>query len=258
MGLISFGKGNVHVLVPLVAAFLVQLAGIAWFSGSSMNMDSFEYLELSRSILVDGEYSAPAGLNGYSGFSGERHTRMRQPLYPLFLAALGRVPEAGILPVQLIQAVMNCLSLWLVFATVRELSVYRLDGFSMLMPVVYFPWLLLSSMILSETLFTFVLWASVFMLARYLRRGGGLYPAGAGILLGLLVLVKSIGLAVAVAIIVPLLIMRGGGGTSMADFRRLHRGGSDPMGHKELHNQRFRNLSSHQLRVQSLGGQQTR
>ena len=191
MGLLFSG-----VILPVSVA--VQLAALFLFpSDRFTNMDSFEYLALSRSISTDHQYSAPSGLNGYQSFQGESPTVMRQPGYPVLLAVFYWLCGQHLLCIQILQVAFNCLSLTFLFLTVRGTD-EKDNPWVLLFPALYVPWLVLSSMILAESLFTALLWASVYLLSGALRTGKMKFHLLLGLTLGAGVLVKPVGVVMAV------------------------------------------------------------
>ncbi len=178
-------------------AFVIQLSGVMLLSDTAVNMDSIEYLELSHSLHTDQSYSVPACLNGYDNYPGESPSRMRQPLYPLFLLVFYWLAGEHLFLIQLLQILLLCVSLWFVFRISIILLEDRFKPWSVLFSVLYFPWLFLSSRILSEALFTFLLWASLYFLTLYIKTDRKLHLFVVGFLMGFLILTKSIGTAVA-------------------------------------------------------------
>lgn len=199
--------------LPLVTAvcisILIQTAGIVLFFNEAVGFDSNEYLAISHSMYRSGEYSAPAGLNGFESFYGEAPTRMRQPMFPLLLVLTYWLPGGNILPILILQLLFLSLSLVFVHRTALMVLGERFRPWSILFPALYFPWLLLSSKLLSEAFFTFLLWASVFSMTKFVHSRKKSHLILAGILIGLLVLTKSIGLAVLLLSLVSFAVLNG-------------------------------------------------
>ena len=157
----------------MLLVVLIQLAAIAVFIDTAVSFDSNEYLALSLSLYSSNEYSAPAGLNGFDSFQGEAPSRMRQPLYPLLLVFCYWLPGGYVLPVLLLQVILNCASLAFIYRTAAAVLDKKFKPWSIMFPALYFPWLLLSSKVLSEALFTFLLWAVIYCITLYFKTGGG-------------------------------------------------------------------------------------
>jgi len=196
------------LLPALIIAAMVQIIGDITLAPKTF--DSVEYLALSESLFHNRGYSASAGLNGFHHFIGESPTRMRQPGYPVFLVltywALGR----STLVVRIIQLVMLLGSLCLV-ESIAAISLRDSHWpISILIVACYFPWLWTSCLILSESLFIFLLSMSVYFIARALFTPQRLKSSLlAGMTLGLLALVRPIGLIVSCFSLIPFLVRYG-------------------------------------------------
>jgi hypothetical protein len=172
-------------------------------------MDSHEYISLARGLYEHQEYSAPGGLSGVEGSTGESATRMRQPGYPLFLALFYWILGQKVLVVQIVQMVLNCLALWFVLKAADCLLDGKLIPWAALFAALYFPWLILSSMILAESLFIVLLWSAVLAMAKSVVLDGKRYYLFSGILMGAAVMVKPIGLPVLLLSAVPIAVVAG-------------------------------------------------
>lgn len=169
-----------------------------------------QFTVVSRTVVENplradaGEYFAYAfNLHEYGTYTLERtwdtippHSlvpdKMRSPGYPLFLAALGKPEpiEAYGLRVTYVQAGLGVLSVWLVYliavtfaGPAAALSVAFLTAINPQLATI-------STYLLTESLFTFLLLASVLMLARAVHGGRLWMWAGAGLLWGLCSLVR--------------------------------------------------------------------
>lgn len=188
--------------VPIM--LVIQVLGLVFLE--STNMDSHEYIALSHSLRT-GEYSAPPGLAGFSGFAGEDPTRMRQPLYPLFLFVFYQMLGERILVVQLIQVSMNLLTIWILAVTAHRLLRKRLKPYSILFAAMYFPWLVFSSRLLTETLYSLLLWISILFLAKCADTNGRRHCLAFGMIAGAMVLLRPEGILVWAVSLVPMLII---------------------------------------------------
>jgi hypothetical protein len=192
--------------VALPLAILVQLAALFLMpSDRFMNMDSYEYLALGQSIYQSQTYEAPYGLNGFESFRGEQATIMRQPGYPVFLTVVYWLLGQNIIIVQLLQIGLNCLTLTFVYLITYEAN-RGINQWAILFPAIYVPWLMLSSMILAESLFTLFIWASVYLLSKSAQTTESKYYILLGVTLGMGVLIKPIGIMLLLITNVYLLI----------------------------------------------------
>ena len=192
----SFSSGKLPLAAAVSLSILIQVAGLVLFLDEAVGFDSNEYLALSHSLYSSGQYSAPEGLNGFGAFQGEAPTRMRQPFYPILLVLFYWLPGAGVLPVLILQILLLSASLVFLYKNAAMILGERFRPWSIMFPALYFPWLLLSTKLLSEALFTFLMWAAVYSLARFFNSRRKTSLVTAGVLFGLLILTKSIGLAV--------------------------------------------------------------
>jgi 4-amino-4-deoxy-L-arabinose transferase-like glycosyltransferase len=203
MGITPF-HGNVQKsfwLLVMPLALAVQLVSLQLLPSDMVtSMDSHEYLAISEAVYKDHVYGVPAGLNGFDQFPGESPTRMRQPLYPLFLVVFYWLPGQKILVVQMVQILLNCAVLWFLIMSSHILARDMIDPLAYVLPAVYIPWLITSGMILSEALFTFLLWATIYTCAKYTIARRLRFLPISGLLLGLLILTKPVGILVFVAI----------------------------------------------------------
>ncbi len=198
-------KRHLPLATAVTLAIIIQLVGILVLQPTGF--DSFEYLSISQVVLQDGEYSAPPALNGFDAFPGESPTNMRQPGYPMFLIVFYWLLGSGFLTVQLMQLLLNTLSLCLVYMTAKRIFRDRFRDPAILFVVLYFPWLLTSSSILTESLFTCILWLFVYSLARYQENTRAANGLISGVLLGALVLTKPAGLVIGITCSLAMLLI---------------------------------------------------
>lgn len=144
--------------------------------------DPKQYWGLASSLLRTGEYSYY-----------EPHTRMRPPLYPMFLAAVRFAFGDSLLPVQLAQLLLLLSAFAGVYLIARSAQGPRAGLVAVLLCAVSVPLLQQTIMVGSDILFT-----TLFIWATYLvyvaaRRGSGLLAAFAGGAWGLTTLTRSTG-----------------------------------------------------------------
>ncbi|MBD3369495.1 hypothetical protein GF402_03940 [Candidatus Fermentibacteria bacterium] len=203
----SWSLRQVFLRCALPLAIGVQVAGVICIE--PINMDSHEYIALARGLCEHQEYSAPRGLSGVDSFTGESPTRLRQPGYPVFLAFFYWVLGQKVLVVQIAQMVLNCLALWFMLTAADCLLDGKLMPWAAVFAVLYFPWLILSSMILAESLFIVLLWSAVLAMAKSVVLDGKRCYLFSGILMGAAVMVKPIGLPVLLLSAVPIAVVLG-------------------------------------------------
>jgi 4-amino-4-deoxy-L-arabinose transferase-like glycosyltransferase len=136
--------------------------------------DSLEYSRHAMSLLRRGVYS----------FDGVTPDRMRQPVYPLFLAGVYAVFGVQNHPVYLLQALINTATVCLVWRLARMLSVSPPAALgAALLVAAYPPFVCLSGLVLTESLSTFLLMGAAMLFVRTTGRPG----AGPAVALGLVV-----------------------------------------------------------------------
>ena len=104
--------------------------------------DSTEYARHAENLLDHGLYS----------FDGVHPDRMRQPLYPTFIAAVYAVFGRDNLHVYVVQILIGCVSIWMTWLLARRLGLSAPGaGLAGLLLAMYPPWARLAGMIMTET-----------------------------------------------------------------------------------------------------------
>ncbi|MCH7527772.1 MAG: glycosyltransferase family 39 protein [Planctomycetes bacterium] len=195
----------VHIGVPVAASLRTgRVDGYAFRS-----LDSREYYEIARNLIEHGTFGQdPSGTDGLV----EPDT-WRTPGYPLLLALV--MILAGPSPVVLVimQQVLSVLNVWLLFRITRRLMSERRATVAALL-FLFEPYHLFYSLwLLAATWFTTLLlliWYWWIQVLEQGRRGRPRYLAVIvlGVLSGVLVLVRPVGLLVPVVVFVGLLVGR--------------------------------------------------
>ena len=182
-------------MVPVTIILTIQGLGIAFLDPMQYN-DSREYLAISRSMVAGTGYSITSSpLEGIDSFQGEIPTRMRQPLYPLFLVATYWWMGKSTLCVQMTQVLLNLFAFYLLFRIAQRSFQNRLWLGSLIGLALYFPVWLASVFILTETLFIFLVVLSMSFLQTALERQRLMYFALSGAVLGAATLTRPIGVS---------------------------------------------------------------
>ena len=102
-------------LLSLILSFVIQIIGI--ISQDPLRVrDGKEYLSISRNVYEGNGFAVDADLyDDWKPHHEEKPTRMRQPLYPLFLVVFYWFLGENILIVQICQIVLNLLSFFLIY-----------------------------------------------------------------------------------------------------------------------------------------------
>src|SRR5262249_52828387 len=145
--------------------------------------DERDYNQLATSLVERGEFAFEPG----------KPLSMRPPLYPAVVAGMYRL--AGMenyQAVRLLQVVLSLLTTYLLYRFGTEIYSRRV-GLWLAVLFCFYPSLLwYNNLLLTETLFTFLLCAACYILARGLRRNSIGSLALFGVLLGLAALTRSI------------------------------------------------------------------
>lgn len=194
------------LLVAVLLSCSVQVFGMLGLVPEPIDKyDSKEYLAIARSIS-QGEGYAILGesFEGFESFQGEVPTRMRQPGYPFYLGLFYWSLGEHVLIVQLSQIVLNGLTLILTFLVGGVVFGDRLWRGTIVGLALYFPLWLTSSHILTESLFTFLLMLSMFLLQRAIHSEKIACFALSGVVLGIAFLTRPIALPLCLLSLFPI------------------------------------------------------
>jgi hypothetical protein len=172
------------ILLLLAAGALVRLALWGQFQDVGLPIwDENDYNILAKSLVEHGEFGFEPGLP----------TSLRPPLYPAMVAGVYSLfGVENFQAVRLLQATLSLLNVWLLYRLGLEIASRRvalwLAGI-----FCFYPSLLgFNNLLLTETLFTLLLCAVCYTVALFYRRGALGYLVGAGVLLGLAALTRSV------------------------------------------------------------------
>jgi len=184
---------------------LVVSAGPAVDDGPAMCPDSWDYLDLARTLRATGRFER-----------GGRAEIFRTPGYPLFLAgamAPGRGSAGPALWAQvLLDVVLVALTFFLGRALVSRGAGVAAAGFQAVAPLA----MAAPVRLLSDSLYALLLTAAVLLLVRHLRTRGWAALLAAGAVLGAACYVRPVGLAMAAVCAGVLLLSRRGLGRAGA------------------------------------------
>src|SRR3989304_211287 len=141
---------------PLLIILMIQLGSIYFIN--PITFDSHEYLSISKNIYEKGEYSViNQNFDDFNKFAGESPTRMRQPVYPLFLTISYWLFGRSTFLVLIIQFFLNLITFLLIMKSTELIFRDRLFWGSKYLIAIYFPFWVLSAFIFTESLFSFLL-----------------------------------------------------------------------------------------------------
>lgn len=191
---------KIFLFVCLFAAFLIRLNAVLQDISLPVK-DAAEYDQLARG-LVEGK--------GYRDAQGNL-TAWRPPFYPIFLAAIYQVAGHNYQAVRLAQALLSMLTVWLIAEWARILFGGRAACWAALTAAVYpafYAYTFSCSELLSETLYTFLLTASLVSLYQYLYAPHWLKAVTSGLALGFAILTRPIPLLLVFFLPVIFLLLR--------------------------------------------------
>jgi hypothetical protein len=172
--------------------------------------DAHEYLSLAEGIRSKHEYS----LRG-------KPTRMRPPIYPLFLAGVQSLFGANIRFVQAIQALLVTGTVAIFFFLARRVFDTRVSFLATLLLSLYIPWTVRAALIMSEALFIFLMLLSLYLLIVAIQEQKSRYYGAAGAVLALASLTRPITLLLPV-LLIAILMISGRRQTRLAHLLRVN------------------------------------
>ncbi len=181
--------------VAIVGLLLISIVGSQTIS--PYFPDSKDYVSISENLYLKGDYS----------FDGISPSRLRMPIYPIFLVPFFQIPQKSVLILIAVQTVLN------IGTMVLLLRIWRLlfrEEYPVLLPFVLlghvFIWIN-AVFVLTETLFTFLVTSALYFYFRPAREDVSWTLAFSGLFLGLAFLTRSIcaGLILYLLIAIPIM-----------------------------------------------------
>ena len=157
--------------------------------------DASEYLDLADSIRLNHEYS-------YQG----QPTRMRPPLYPLFLAGIQGLFGTNLRFIQAAQVVLIAATLVVFYLLVGRVFGNKVAVVAAFLLSLYVPFTVRAALVMSEVLFIFLLFLALYLVISAIQEHKVKYYVAAGAILGLASLTRPITVFLPL-ILIPLLIM---------------------------------------------------
>ena len=130
---------------------------------------------------------------------------MRQPLYPIFLAGIQSVFGTNIRFVQVLQALLITGTVVIFYFLARRIFDARISFLAAVLLSIYIPFTVRAALIMSEALFIFLMFLSLYLVVAALQEQRGKYYIAAGVVLGLAFLTRPVVILLPLALI-PLLI----------------------------------------------------
>lgn len=160
----------------IVAAVAVGLAlrlafGLLYWTDKPLTHDEREYLALAHGLAAGRGFTYDASLD-----TGTAQQFGRAPGYPVFLAALGagRIDaDRAPLAVQVAQAFVGALTIWLIAAAASRTAGPRAGAAAAAIAAIYPPLVFISAYVLSESLYCAIAIAAALVLQRTIDGPGG-------------------------------------------------------------------------------------
>jgi 4-amino-4-deoxy-L-arabinose transferase-like glycosyltransferase len=160
------GTGSRWIVACVLVGLALRLAfALLYWVNQPLTHDEREYLALGRSVARGEGFQYPAD----EPSPGTAQQFGRAPGYPLFLSTLGITTTVDHAPrrVQIAQACVSALGIWLIAAIARRAGGPRAGVAAAAIAAIYPPLIWLPAYVLSETLFsTIALAAALAMMAR--------------------------------------------------------------------------------------------
>jgi hypothetical protein len=172
--------------------------------------DAGEYLSLAEAIRSKHEYSFQS-----------KPTRMRPPIYPLFLAGVQSLFGANIRFVQAIQALLVTGTVAIFFFLAHRVFDTKVSFLATLLLGLYIPWTVRAALIMSEGLFVFLLVLSIYLLIVAIQEQKSRSYGAAGAVLALASLTRPITLLLPV-LLIAILMISGRRKTRLAHLLRVN------------------------------------
>lgn len=191
------------LIIIFIIAFLARFLVTVYLSDPSRRHriysgDSLSYNGLAIS-LIEG--------NGYRDPGSGKLTSVRPPLYPLFLAGVYSVFGQNIFTVSLIQLILSAWTCLLIFHIGQKVADFRVGIISAFIAVFYPELLHWTPVIMTETLFLFLLCLAILYLLKSVRQNSISTQILAGLFLGLTALCRPVILLFPLCILIWIILI---------------------------------------------------
>ncbi len=186
---------QILIVIGLIACAAIFTGTLLHREGRALtSRDSHQYWSIGKH-LAEGR--------GFS-FDGHEPTRMRQPLYPMLLAASIILFGKSTLPVLFVQLALALGTVLIVVAIAREVFGEFVGGVAGLVAGLYYAFPVLANEIRPEALYTFLLALIVLLWARAVKRRDLRLVVACGVAIGLATLTRPVALPFVAAVPIAL------------------------------------------------------
>lgn len=188
-------KSHRQAIIVICALFLLSLSlrmGFLIGHGPEVGGDTGDYLRLANNITRTGIFGLESDLSFTVSMAADTPTIRRAPTYPLFLALIGGWAEPTALPVVIVQVVLDSFIASLIFLAARNVVGVRLSLVCALLYALNPGAVIASIKVMSESLFTFILFASIALIGIGTAKDKLSMTGIGGIILGMAILCRAI------------------------------------------------------------------
>jgi hypothetical protein len=179
-------------VIGLILASLSLRAGYFAVHGPELGGDTGDYLRLANSISTKGIYGYESSLSITVSMGADTPTIRRPPVYPFLLALLGGWSEPSPVVVVIFQLILDSVIASLIFLTLRVVVAAWLSVAGALLYALNPEAVIACLKVMSESLFTFLLFSSVTLIGFGLVRDKLVLTATGSALLGIAILCRAI------------------------------------------------------------------
>ncbi|KNY29707.1 ArnT family glycosyltransferase [Pseudobacteroides cellulosolvens] len=170
-------KQSLWLMLIICISFILKLFLIFIYKNRlTLSSDDLNYIKSAVALLKSGIFT----FHNYN-----EPTVFVMPIYPFFLAVLFKVFGYGLIGLQavrVVQAIISCASILIVFLTAKKLFNEKAAFIAAIFYAFYIPNIVTSGYFLTETLFTFLLITMIYLSVVFVEAPGKLKFAGLGLL----------------------------------------------------------------------------
>jgi 4-amino-4-deoxy-L-arabinose transferase-like glycosyltransferase len=200
-------KRTKYILAGLFVVGLCLRLSYLWLHGPALGGDAGDYLGLAHNITSTGLYGLESPTSITVSMAATTPTIRRAPTYPVFLALIGLWKEPTPLRAALVQIILDSIISTLIFLTARIVVKRWLAIIAALLYALNPGAIITSVKIMSESLFTFLLFGAVILIGWGIAKDKVVVTGLGGIVLGIAILCRAIAIPLPVMFIVSLLFM---------------------------------------------------
>lgn len=186
------------LLLLFITALILRAGYVLIFPQAPVTGDACQYDDIAWNVASSGCFALEPGLP----------TPCRAPLYPFMLSAVYFIFGKSYVIARLLQALLGALTCIVFYNTVREMYEEKVAAISSWILALYPVLIVYTGLILSETLFIFLLAASLMFLARSVKREGLRDIMLSGLFLGLSALARPTTMLFPMAVLIVLIVGR--------------------------------------------------